>query len=90
MHVRCCKHMTRHFPHVSYSFSLPSCLITSGSQTSPALLGIPVSNHTPSPLPLPLDTHLQIVKVNKTMIIQSMLDFGKTTKSNALNQCIRV
>ena len=90
MHVRSRKHMTRYFPHVSYPSSLPSCLITSKSQTSPALLGLSISNHTPSSLPLPVYTLSQIIKKNKTMIIGSMLNFGKVIKSNALHHCIRV
>ena len=87
MHVRYRKHMTRYFPHVSYPSSLPSCLITSKSQTSPALLELSISNHTPSPLPLPVYTLSQIIKKNKTMIIGSMLNFGKVIKSNALHHC---
>lgn len=75
--------MTRYFPHVCYPSSLPSCLIKSESQTTPDLLGLPISNHT-TLLPLPLDTHLQIIKMNKTTIIRSMLNFGKTMKFSTL------
>ena len=84
------KHMTRYFPHVSYPSSLPSCLIKSKLQTSPALLGLSISNHTPFPLPLPLYALPQIIEMNKTMITGSMLNFSEVIKSNALHHCIRV
>ena len=71
------KHMTsRYFPHFSDTLTLLPFPITSELKAHACW----TSDIRSAPSPSPLDSHLQIDKMSKTMIIRPTLNFDKTIK----------